>query len=73
MTTKLDRSEASGVLVTCTDCPYWYAYRWTVAEAHDAACRHEELVHPGLNQASTRRAMFQAREARHAERFAERE
>lgn len=73
MTTKLDRSKESGVLVTCSECPYWFAYKWTDADAHDAACRHEELVHPGLNEASSRRAMFRGRAGRHADRFAERE
>jgi hypothetical protein len=67
MTTTLDRSAESGVLVTCTACPYWYAFAWTVSEAHDSACRHEELVHPGLNQASDRRAAFHRYSGRHAD------
>ncbi|MAT17181.1 MAG: hypothetical protein CMF56_01260 [Leifsonia sp.] len=66
MATKLDRSDASGVLVTCTDCPYWFAFAWTDADAHDSACAHEERVHPGRNEASTKRAHFRAYAARHA-------
>ena len=66
MTTKLDRSQASGVLVTCTDCPYWFAFQWTDAAAHDSACDHEERVHPGRNEASTRRAKHRDYAARHA-------
>lgn len=63
MATKFDRSQASGVLVTCTDCPYWFALKWTEQDAHDSACDHEERVHPGRKQASTRRSMYQSRHA----------
>lgn len=66
MTTMLDRSQASGVLVTCTDCPYWWAFAWTVEKAHDSACAHEENVHPGRNEASTRRTKHREYAARHA-------
>jgi hypothetical protein len=63
MSTKLDRSDASGILVTCSDCPYWFAMHWTEKAAHDSACSHEERVHPGRTLASNRRTMFKARHA----------
>lgn len=63
MATKLDRSEHSGVLITCTLCPYWFAFAWTVDEAHDSACNHEGRVHPELRLAVDRRARHHARHA----------
>jgi hypothetical protein len=42
---KLDPSTTS-VVVTCTDCPYWYAFAWTRDDAELRAIAHEELVHP---------------------------
>lgn len=63
MATKLDRSEHSGVLVTCTDCEYWFAFAWTVAKAHDSACNHDELVHPGRFTAHVRRSQYKLRHA----------
>lgn len=66
MGTKLDRSQASGVLITCTDCPFWFAFAWTVAKGHDSAADHEERVHPGRTAASKRRHEFLEYQARHA-------
>ena len=66
MTTKLDRSEASGVLVTCSDCPWWFSFKSTVEAAHDSACDHEERVHPGRFLASDRRRKYLGYKARHA-------
>lgn len=57
MLTKIDRS-ATGILIVCTACPYWFAFALTMRAAHDSACRHEELVHPGANLASTRRSLW---------------
>jgi hypothetical protein len=54
------------VLVTCTDCPFWFAFAWTDEKAHDSACDHEERVHPGRGDATTRRAKFRDYASRHA-------
>jgi hypothetical protein len=72
MPTKFDRSKESGTLVTCTDCPYWFAFQWTEKAAQDSACSHEERVHPGRTEASSRRAKHDSR-ARHAVAFSHRQ
>lgn len=63
MATKLDHSDASGVLVTCSDCPFWFAFAWTVAAGHDTAVSHQERVHPGIRQAEFTRASYLRRKA----------
>jgi len=60
--TKIDRS-ATGILIVCEDCPYWFAFALTMAAAHDSACGHESRVHPGSKLASTRRAVWVRRHA----------
>lgn len=45
MTIKLDRS-STGIVIVCTECPWWAAFRFFKADAYEAACRHEERVHP---------------------------
>jgi len=45
MTIKLDVSTTS-VVVTCTDCAFWYAFAWTPKAAEKSAVTHEENVHP---------------------------
>jgi hypothetical protein len=62
MAVKLDISTNS-VVVYCTECEHWSAFAWTKAEAHDSACRHESLVHPGDDQASTARSLYKTRHA----------
>lgn len=62
MLTKIDRS-ASGILIVCAKCPHWFAFALTVAKAHDSACLHESLVHPGSTHASVRRAHWKKRHA----------
>ncbi len=42
---KLDYS-STGIVIVCTDCEYWSAFRFFKDDAWDAACAHEERVHP---------------------------
>lgn len=62
MAIKLDISTTS-VVVFCTDCGHWRAFTWTMPEAHNAAVRHEQLVHPGEVQASNARDQYRRRHA----------
>jgi len=41
---KFDRS-SSGILIVCTDCPYWYAYRFEQREAYLSGEGHLTRVH----------------------------
>ena len=45
MTIKLDESPVSGILITCTECPYWYAFRFDRVEAYKSGEGHAERVH----------------------------
>jgi hypothetical protein len=60
--TKIDKS-ASGILIVCGECPYWFAFAFTMGAAHDSACSHESRVHPGSKAASTRRTVWTGRHA----------
>ncbi|MFJ3392028.1 hypothetical protein [Leifsonia aquatica] len=62
MAIKLDESSTS-VVVYCTDCGHWRAFAWTLSEGHDAAVRHEQLVHPDLEQADQARRRYLRRHA----------
>lgn len=62
MAIKLDKSSTS-VVVYCTKCGHWRAFCWTVLEGHEAAVRHEQLVHPEAGQARKAAEMYQARHA----------
>lgn len=62
MLTKIDRS-ASGILIVCGECAFWFAFALTMGAAHDSACAHEARVHPGSKLASTRRAAWAGRHA----------
>lgn len=62
MLTKIDQS-ATGILVVCLACPHWFAFALTMGNAHDRACNHEELVHPGAKLASNRRHIWLRRHA----------
>ena len=62
MLTKIDQS-ASGILIVCGECSYWFAFALTMEKAHDSACGHEERVHPGSGQASKRRSIWLTRHA----------
>lgn len=44
---QLDRSP-SGIVIHCTLCPWWSAFRFTQGGAEDSACDHEERHHPEL-------------------------
>jgi len=48
-----DRSDTS-VVVTCDECPYWYAFAWTMPEAYASGANHQVLVH-GVEQARAER------------------
>lgn len=45
MAIKLDESR-TGIVIYCTDCDYWSAFRFHRVDAWEVACRHEEQVHP---------------------------
>lgn len=62
MAIKLDPS-ATSVVVYCTECGHWRAFAWTMTEAHDAAVRHEQLVHPDDEQADQARRRYLRRHA----------
>ncbi|HWK27427.1 MAG TPA: hypothetical protein VNS09_12740 [Solirubrobacter sp.] len=62
---QIDISRASGVVVTCADCPHWYAFAWDKIAAWRAGVDHEERCHPDRTQA--RRALLNAE--RHAGGF----
>lgn len=62
MAIKLDPS-ATGVVVYCTECGHWRAFAWTMPEAHNAAVRHEQNVHPDSEQADQARRRYLGRHA----------
>jgi hypothetical protein len=66
MMIKLDCSDASGILITCTECPHWFSFRFDRLEAYRSGEDHAQRVH-GLDArtASTARRLWQSR---HAER-----
>ncbi|MCC2032191.1 hypothetical protein [Microbacterium allomyrinae] len=49
---RLDATKIS-VVVTCTDCPHWSAFRFTKRDAWQAARAHEKRAHPGATQATS--------------------
>lgn len=53
MTLKVDYSPDTGALVTCTECPYWHAYRFSRVDGWLSARDHEQRAHPGATQATT--------------------
>lgn len=65
MAIKLDESTTS-VVVYCTECGHWRAFAWTMGEAHQAAVRHEQLVHPDAQQAAKAADKWRSRNVRHA-------
>lgn len=42
---KLDVSQVSGILITCTECGYWFAFRFDRIEAYKAGEDHAQRVH----------------------------
>ena len=61
---RLDVS-STGVVIYCAICAHWAAFRFTKTAAWDAACAHEELVHPDRREQRDARDQ-RAYEARHA-------
>lgn len=61
----LDTS-STGIVVYCTECPYWRAFRFHKDEAWAAAVAHEERTHP--ERTEQRNAAVKRRvRARHAD------
>lgn len=52
MTLKVDYSPDTGALVTCTECPYWHAFRFSRYDAWMSARDHEVRSHPSSTQAT---------------------
>lgn len=64
MAIKLDRSQASGILITCTECPYWYSFRFDPREAYRSGEDHDVRVHDvAPNLAATNRRIYESRHA----------
>jgi hypothetical protein len=61
MATRLDRSKETGILITCTDCDYWFSYQWDTEAAYRSAANHDSLVHPGEKSARDRLNTFLSR------------
>lgn len=40
-----DRSDSSGILIKCSQCDYWFAFRFDQREAYLAGEGHQMLVH----------------------------
>lgn len=62
---RLDYS-STGIVIVCAECPWWSAFRFHKDDAWDAACAHEERVHPENNHQRDARHQRHAR-SRHAE------
>lgn len=62
---RLDASPVSGIVVTCDECPFWFAFRFGKTAAWDAACDHEERAHPDDDRQRQARHKRNSR-ARHA-------
>lgn len=62
-----DPSPVSGILIQCTACPWWFAFRDDPIEAYFAGESHESRVH-GVDQekAAQARRQYNARRSRHA-------
>lgn len=63
-TIKLDKSEATGILVTCTKCAYWFAFRFDQIEAYQAGERHAQLVHDIPQETAAKARLEYERRAR---------
>lgn len=59
---RLEKS-ATGVTVSCADCPEWQSFRFDMAEAHASASAHEQRTHPGDYRARNAAKMYAARHA----------
>lgn len=54
---------SDGVEVRCAGCGHWYAFRFTMLEAHGAASAHEARAHSGDYRARNAAKMYEARHA----------
>jgi hypothetical protein len=45
MAIKHDRSDSSGVVTTCTECPYWFSFQFEMPAAYRSAESHLIRVH----------------------------
>lgn len=68
MAIKLDCSPVSGILVTCTECDYWFAFRFDKVEAYIAGEGHAQRVHAVPAETAARARLEYLRRARHAAR-----
>lgn len=59
MTIRVDSTTISTV-VTCTQCPFWYAFRWTRAEGWEAGAAHESRMHPDSLNARRSRTRYRS-------------
>ena len=65
---KLDISSASGILITCTQCPHWFSFRFDRLEAYRSGEDHAQRVHEvDQETAAQARRQYESR-ARHAAR-----
>lgn len=60
-----DQSDVS-VVTTCTDCPWWSRFSFTLAEAEAAEVAHNMLVHGMEPSRASAAARIRHRRARHA-------
>lgn len=64
--TRFDESSTS-VVITCVECPYWFAFRFTRWEAYRASESHLTRVHDVEPQAAAApRRLFESRHADHS-------
>jgi hypothetical protein len=45
-----DRSAETGILITCDQCDYWFAYRFDQGEAYDSGAAHAMRAHSDTDE-----------------------
>lgn len=63
---KLDSSAASGILVTCTECDYWFSFRFDRIQAYRSGEDHAQRVHGMLQEDAAKARLEYERRTRHA-------
>lgn len=61
---KFDRSRETGILITCVECDFWFAYRFDMGEAYDSAINHAGMAHEATSEVArlqTARANYRSR------------
>lgn len=53
MMIKLDCSDASGILITCTECDHWFSFRFDRLEAYRSGEDHAQRVHGESERSAT--------------------